>query len=99
MGLSTFEGSSVVNAGRTVRFRFAAGVSYDVPIDFMVSWFDQTQYTRSSSGWVEARSDDRFPPSPILALRCRRLDDGSVAFRWLNRRVAHKNLSLLERFG
>jgi hypothetical protein len=42
------------------------------------------QYTRSSNGWVEARSDDRFPPSPILALRCRRLDDGSVVRVYLS---------------
>jgi len=74
--------------GRVLRFEYPVGLSYDVPVPYVVSWFSQPHYRRAGRRWRPASSSWPHGFTEAVALRTRLMLAGSVACVYLSNSCA-----------
>jgi len=51
-----FDKCSIINTGKAIKFNFAGGSSYCVPIEYFLSWYTEPHYIFKNGKWIEWNS-------------------------------------------
>ncbi len=74
----TFRRCSVVDNGQTLVFRYPSGDQYRVPLGYLLRWFHEPHYRRTTRGLVDWSGKKWDRKAVAAAKRCRRIIQGFV---------------------
>ena len=77
-GFSCFAGSAVLHDGLAIAFTYPSGVQYEVPLAYMLTWFDSPHELKErveSSGRLRIIHSRRISDNQVVSVR---LSDGQV---------------------
>jgi hypothetical protein len=71
--LGTFRQCKVIASGKAIRFIMAGGASYDVPLDYFLTWNTEPHYVHQHNKWVRWDSTKQKSQSgkAIVVSKCR----------------------------
>ena len=81
---AAFSAARILSGGSIIRFTYPAGLSYDVPTPYVVSWFAEPHYVRVGGRWHEASGGWPSGSGQAFAVRTRLTLDGCVARVYLS---------------
>ena len=55
-----FESATVLERGAVVRFTFPCGVAFEVPVQYLITWFEGPHYIKNGNRWIDAPENAKF---------------------------------------
>ncbi len=86
----TFKSCQVLENGTMVQFVYANGVSYNVPLDYIVSWFSEPHYILENGklkDWDETKFN--IYSKNVHVLKCRRVFERRAVRIYLSNNTAN----------
>ena len=86
----TFKSCQVLENGTRVQFVYANGVSYNVPFDYVFSWFSEPHFfleNKKLKDWDETKFN--IDTKNVHVLKCRKVYDWDVVRIFLSNKTAY----------